>query len=194
MECCIRVLNTKRFKSVQEIMGIEGGCAAGYFQAWSAVTYDWKGIERRPIPPEWYEFRGRTGHARGKGPSNRNATHPVNAILNYAYTVASAQLQIQAMAEGYDPSIGLLHETLPGRSAFILDMIEPVRPVIDAKILFMLKYHTLDPTDFIIRKDGVCRLSPQLARAVAALIKGKLDPRGRNQTFKDLQSRVTSTC
>lgn len=170
MESCIGVLNRKRFKTVSEIMGIEGGCASGYFQAWSAVTYDWKGIERRPIPPEWYEFKGRADHARGKGPSNRNATHPVNAILNYAYAVASAQLHIQAMAEGYDPSIGLLHETLPGRSAFILDIIEPVRPVIDAKILFMLKYHTLDPADFIIRKDGVCRLSPQFARKVATVV------------------------
>ena len=39
-----------------------------------------------------------------------------------------------------DTSIGLLHETLPGRSAFILDIIEPVHPFIGAKILFMLKY------------------------------------------------------
>ena len=52
----------------------------------------------------------------------------------------------------------------------VLDMIEPVRPVIDAKILFMLKYYTLDPADFIIRKDGVCRLSPQFARMVAGLV------------------------
>jgi hypothetical protein len=50
-------------------------------------------------------------------------------------------------------------------------MIEPLCSVVDAKILFMLKYHKLDPTDFIIQSDGVCRLSPQLARAVAALIK-----------------------
>jgi len=73
-----------------------------------------------------------------------------------------------------DTSIGLLHETLPGRSAFILDIIEPVRPVIDAKIIFTLKYHTLDPTDFIIRKDGVCRLSPQFARKVATVVESIL--------------------
>ena len=69
-----------------------------------------------------------------------------------------------------DPSIGLLHETLPGRSAFILDIIEPVRPVIDAKILYTLKHHTLDPSDFLIRKDGICRLSPQFARKVAMVV------------------------
>ena len=56
-------------------------------------------------------------------------------------------------------------------AGYVLDMIEPLRPATDPKILFMLKYHQLAPTDFIIREDGVCRLSPQLARAVAALIK-----------------------
>ena len=45
-----------------------------------------------------------------------------------------------------------------------------MRPVIDAKILFMLKYNTLEPTDFIIRKDGVCRLAPQFARKVAMVV------------------------
>ena len=53
----------------------------------------------------------------------------------------------------------------------VLDMIEPVRPVIDDKILFMLKYHKRAPADFIIRNDGVCWLWPQLAGAVAAVIK-----------------------
>lgn len=193
MERSIGLLKSKRFTSVQEIMGIEGGCASLYFQTWGAVTFDWKGIERRPIPPEWYEFRGRADHARGKGPSNRNATHPVNAILNYAYTVASAQLQIQAMAEGYDPSIGLLHETMPGRSAFILDVIEPVRPVIDAKILYMLKHHTLDPTDFIIRKDGVCRLSPQFARKVTMVVETILPLHPVALTWVNGSERLTGT-
>jgi CRISPR-associated protein Cas1 len=167
----ISTLQNKRFTDVNEILGIEGGCANTYFNAWRTITYDWKGIGKHPIPDEWYEVGGRAGRTKGKGPTNRNATHPVNALLNYAYAVASAQLQLQLIADGFDPSVGLMHETQPGRSAYVLDMIEPLRPVIDAKILFMLKYHKLAPADFIIRSDGVCRLSPQLARAVAALIK-----------------------
>ena len=167
----IAILQKKQFADVNEILGIEGGCASSYFNAWQTVTYDWKGIGQHPIPEEWYMVGSRTGRTKGRGPTNRNATHPINALLNYAYAVASAQLQIKLIADGYDPSVGLLHETQPGRSAYVLDMIEPLRPTIDAKILFMLKYHKLAPADFIIRTDGVCRLSPQLARAVAALIK-----------------------
>jgi CRISPR/Cas system-associated endonuclease Cas1 len=41
---------------------------------------------------------------------NRNASHPVNAILNYAYTVLQGEIQIEAVAEGYDPTIGIMHE------------------------------------------------------------------------------------
>ena len=167
----IAILQKKQFADVNEILGIEGGCANTYFNAWRTVTYDWKGIGQHPIPEEWHEVRSRTGRTKGRGPTNRNATHPINALLNYAYAVASAQLQIKLIADGFDPSVGILHETQPGRSAYVLDMIEPLRPVIDAKILFMLKYHPLAPADFIIRDDGVCRLSPQLARAVAALCK-----------------------
>jgi CRISPR-associated endonuclease Cas1 len=167
----ISILQKKQFTDLREIMGIEGSCANTYFNAWQTITYDWKGIGKHPIPGDWYEVRGRTGRTKGRGPTNRNATHPINALLNYAYAVRSAQLQLELIAQGYDPSVGLLHETQAGRSSYVLDMIEPLRPVVDAKILFMLKYHKLDSTDFIVRSDGVCRLSPQLARAVAALIK-----------------------
>jgi CRISPR associated protein Cas1 len=37
---------------------------------------------------------------------NRNASHPVNAILNYAYAVLQSQIQIGAVAKGYDPTVG----------------------------------------------------------------------------------------
>src|SRR5271165_2369980 len=33
---------------------------------------------------------------------NRNAAHPVNALLNYAYTVLESVLRIKAIADGYE--------------------------------------------------------------------------------------------
>jgi CRISPR associated protein, Cas1 family len=39
----------------------------------------------------------------------RNATHPINAILNYAYAVLESQVRTQIVADGYDPTIGCLH-------------------------------------------------------------------------------------
>jgi CRISPR-associated protein Cas1 len=40
---------------------------------------------------------------------NRNAAPQVNAILNYAYAVLESEGRIKAIAEGYDPTIGIMH-------------------------------------------------------------------------------------
>jgi CRISPR/Cas system-associated endonuclease Cas1 len=59
---------------------------------------------------------------------NRNAAHPVNAILNYAYTVLEGELRIKVIADGYDPTIGIMHEGRDGSSKFVFDLMEPERP------------------------------------------------------------------
>jgi CRISP-associated protein Cas1 len=84
---------------------------------------------------------------------NRNASHPVNAILNYAYGALQGQVRIDAIADGYDPTIGIMHEARS--SVFIFDLMEPERPVIDRKVLEFIKGHVFDPADFVIRLDGV---------------------------------------
>jgi CRISP-associated protein Cas1 len=40
---------------------------------------------------------------------NRNASHPVNAILTYAYAALESENRINAISEGYDPTIGIMH-------------------------------------------------------------------------------------
>jgi CRISPR-associated protein Cas1 len=62
---------------------------------------------------------------------NRNAAHPVNPILNYAYRTLESEVRIKAISEGYDPTIGIMHEGSDGSSKFIFDLMEPERPRID---------------------------------------------------------------
>ena len=50
-----------------------------------------------------------------------NAAHPVNAILNYAYAALESEIRIKAISEGYDPTIGIMHEGGDGSSKFIFD-------------------------------------------------------------------------
>jgi CRISP-associated protein Cas1 len=100
---------------------------------------------------------------------NRNASHPTNAILNYAYAVLKSQIQINVVAEGYDPTIGIMHEGSDGSSAFVFDLIGPERAGIDRKVLEFIKTNAFHLADFIIRSDGVCRLNPELARCVVGL-------------------------
>ena len=118
-------------------------------------------------PDEWRTLGPRSSRFQLTG--NRNAAHPVNAILNYAYAVMQSQVQIKAVADGYDPMLGIMHYERDGSPAFVFDLMEPERPNVDRAVLSFLKSEALHPADFTIQEDGVVRLNPELARAVAAL-------------------------
>jgi len=154
--------------NVTELRALEANAAAAYFRAWRGIPIKWRGTSRRPIPETWKEIGQRTTLFQLAG--NRNASHPVNAVLNYAYAVLQSQIQINTVAEGYDPTIGIMHEVRDGSSAFIFDLMEPERPAADCKVLKFIKGHVFDPADFVIRSDGVCRLNPEMARSVVGLV------------------------
>ena len=163
-------LMTETFDDLNAIFAIEGECASAYFAAWHGMPIGWTGTARRPVPDGWLTYTGRSSLATGVKAENRNASHPVNALLNYAYAVKLAQMQIQAIADGYDPTLGIMHNGKRGSPALILDLIEPERPRVDAAILTFIQSRKFAAADFVIRANGGCRLSPQLARAVAQLV------------------------
>lgn len=163
-------LSAERFRELNEIRVLEGECAARYFDAWRDLEIRWAGTGRKPIPDDWRQFTMRSSLANGIKPYNCSASHPVNAMLNYAYAVKLAQLQLQAISDGYDPTLGIMHNARRGKPSFALDLIEPERPQVDSAILNLIKSHSLHTVDFVLTRDGVCRLSPQLARAVATAV------------------------
>jgi CRISP-associated protein Cas1 len=158
-------------RSIATLLGIEGRAAYSYFSAWQSLPLRWKGVGRHPIPDDWYQVGPRTSGKNRVG-TNRNATHPVNAMLNYAYAILESQVRMQIVAEGYDPTIGFLHSSAPERHALVLDLMEPQRPIVDRKMLEFVQAHVFHPADFTIRSDGVCRLNPQLTRFIAERIHG----------------------
>jgi CRISPR-associated protein Cas1 len=161
-------LDARQPNSIVELRALEANAAAAYFRAWKGMPIKWRGVSRRPIPDAWRTIGQRTSLFLRAG--NRNASHPVNAILNYAYTVLQSQLQIDAIAEGYDPTIGVMHEGSNGSAAFIFDIMEPHRPLVDRKVSDFVRSHTFDPADFMICSDGVCRLNPEMARAIVHIL------------------------
>ncbi len=117
-------------------------------------------------------------HIRTQEVGNRNASHPVNAIPNYAYGILESQVRIQLIAAGFDPTIGFLHSGRGGRADFVLDLMEPLRPIVDRKVLEFVQTHTFHPADFTIRSDGVCRLNPEMAKRVVQMCIGlRQEPR-----------------
>jgi CRISP-associated protein Cas1 len=151
------------------LRGVEGRAAGAYFGAWNGVPLAWKSTTRFPIPDAWLQIGWRASVRASLKPKNINANHPFNAMLNYAYAVRQSQLQIEAVAAGFDPIIGLMHHAHHGVPAYIFDLMEPERPKVDAALLQFALAQTFTGADFVIANDGVCRLAPQLARRVVGL-------------------------
>lgn len=147
---------------------IEANSAAAYFRAWRDIPIKWRGLTKNPIPDEWKSIGARTSEFALAG--NRNASHPLNAMLNYAYTVLESQQRLKALGEGYDPTIGIMHQGGNGAAAFIFDVMEPERSKVDRAIMNFVRTQTFHPTDFTLRSDGVVRLNPQLARAIVSML------------------------
>jgi CRISP-associated protein Cas1 len=178
-------------ENISELRTLEANCAAAYFRSWVGILIKWRGTSRRPIPDNWRSVGPRSSPYHLAG--NRNAAHPVNAILNYAYAALESEIRIKAISEGYDPTIGIMHEGNDGSSKFIFDLMEPERPKIDRGVLDFVKAHVFDPADFIIRADGVCRLNPEMARMVVTKVSTQQARRGRRQVDADARVEVRSS-
>jgi hypothetical protein len=84
---------------------IEARGAAVYVKGWQDQPIAWKGVGRKPIPRDWHRCGNRPGIL---GRSNRHASHPVNAMLNYAYSILEAEVRIAVLEAGLDTEIGLI--------------------------------------------------------------------------------------
>jgi CRISPR-associated protein Cas1 len=81
--------------SIDELIVIEARAALAYWANWSFTLKH----RKRNWPSRWTLFAYRASLI-SAGP--RHATHPVNAILNYAYSVATAQVTRCLIAIGFD--------------------------------------------------------------------------------------------
>ena len=175
----LEALSSSRPASIAKLLGLEGKAAFAYFHAWQGIPLKWAGTSRRPVPEQWLTIGPRSSNRTMKMSSNKLANHPVNAMLNYAYAILEAQVRIQIAVDGYDPMLSYLHASSPERPGLTFDFMEPLRPVVDRKILEFVKGQTFRPGDFTLRSDGVCRLNPEMARRVVGLVMEGLPLAGR---------------
>lgn len=175
----IRELSHTPPKTLKALRGIEGRSALLYFSAWRQISISWKGLGRRPIPTDWHQIGPRTSANNVKG-YNRDASHPVNAILNYAYAVLESHVRIEIISQGYDPTIGYLHTFEKYRAALVCDLMEPLRPVLDQAVLTFMQAHTFQRADFTIRDDGVCRINPDMGKQITILAMAALSRCGNS--------------
>jgi CRISP-associated protein Cas1 len=113
---------------------------------------------------------------------SNNARHRINAMLNYGYAMLISQVRTELVAAGFYPSIGFAHRRSWNPIPPVYDLMEPLRPVVDKKVLEFALAHTFTPGDFTIAQKGGCRLNPQLAKSVAKHIAG-FECRDRIENF-----------
>jgi len=150
--------------TARELLGMEGKAAAAHFAAWSIIPIRWKHLDKHPVPEDWLTFTSRSALRAKKVPTNRRATHPVNAMLNYLYGVLEMRARVQVIADGFDPTRGILHgEGDNGRDAFVFDLLERNRPTAEALVLRWLSEGRAVASDYSISGTGICRLNARLA-------------------------------
>jgi CRISPR-associated endonuclease Cas1 len=87
----------------------------------------------------------------------RAATNPVNALLNYVYSLLESESRLAVLSAGLDPTLGVLHADQRNRDSFALDAMEPIRPAVDAFVLDLLEERVLTSRDFAELPNGICR-------------------------------------
>jgi CRISPR-associated endonuclease Cas1 len=162
-------LATEGIETIDELRQLEASAAALYFGAWSgraecAPTFATKDLRR--IPPHWSRYEGRRS-VLASAASNRKAERPVNAMLNYLYSLVEAESILACQAVGLDPGLGIVHADAKGRQSLALDLMEPVRPEVDTFVLDLVERRTFRKAEFTETADGHVRLLAPLTHELA---------------------------
>lgn len=144
--------------NLMDLRLLEGRIAKKYwqYQAFTLKTY-------KKFPTWWLEFKNRSSDV---GVNNKHATHPINAILNYAYAVVTGMIKRKCIMTGLDVSIGSLHADNDRRDSLCYDLLELVRGDVDVVLLTWAKSVIWRRTDFRTSELGVVSLDDSLRRVV----------------------------
>jgi len=121
-------------------------------------------------------FAGRASPLTG---NPRSAANPANAILNYLYALLEAEARFACLAMGLDPGLGVLHADLRARDSLALDVMEAVRPEVDAYLLELLRRRVFRGADFAESRQGGCRVLAPLTHELAETLpawRGRIAP------------------
>jgi CRISPR-associated endonuclease Cas1 len=163
-------------EEAQDIPGLLAGelrAAGAYWQAWEAVPVTVaprRNARRDSVPQHWRSFGARASLLTG-GP--RSATNPANAMLNYLYTLLAAETTFACHAVGLDPALGIFHmdrDHATDRAALAFDVMEAVRPSVDAYVLALITERTLSMEHLGETRQGACRLASTLTAELASTL------------------------
>ncbi|HXW80377.1 MAG TPA: CRISPR-associated endonuclease Cas1, partial [Acidimicrobiales bacterium] len=159
----------KGSETIEEARQLEASAAALYFGAWAGrpeTTPSFVAKDRARVPAHWSRFEGRRS-VLASASANRKAERPMNALLNYLFALLEAEAILACQAVGLDPGLGIVHNDAKGRQSLALDIMEPVRPEVEAFVLDMLEARTFRKAEFAETEEGHVRLRAPLTHELA---------------------------
>jgi CRISPR-associated endonuclease Cas1 len=144
----------------QSIRLVEAQAAGVYWALWRALPVNFPRKDMSRVPDHWRTFGARISPLTR---SPRLAVNPPNAILNYLYTLLESESRLAATALGLDPGMGVLHADTEARDSLACDLMETVRPQVDAFLLDWMTRESFKREWFFEQRDGNCRLMSSLA-------------------------------
>lgn len=138
--------------TLDELRGVEGEAARGYFQALNLVV--------KPAFRTSFQLDGRT---------RRPPLDRFNALISFLYAMLMNDCRSACETVGLDPQLGFLHAVRPGRAALALDLQEEFRAVLcDRLALTLINRGQIGEKDFDLREGGAVMLNDRGRRAVVA--------------------------
>jgi len=147
-------------KSVDSLRVLEALAAKAYWSAWRNVRVDFPTKDLGRVPEHWRTFGTRESPLTA---SPRLAVNPPNAMLNYLYALLESEARLAVTALGLDPGLGVMHFDSRTRDSLACDLMEPIRPRVDAYVFDWIARGPLRREWFFEQRDGNCRLMGSFA-------------------------------
>jgi len=151
-------------QSIDALRPLEALAAKAYWAVWRNVRVDFPTRDLGRVPRHWRTFGTRESPLTA---SPRLAINPPNAMLNYLYALLESEARLAIAALGLDPGLGVMHFDSPSRDSLASDLMEPIRPRVDAYVLDWITRGPLRREWFFEQHDGNCRLMALFAQRLS---------------------------
>lgn len=151
-------------ENIASIRLIEAQAASAYWSAWRMLPLTFPKKDLLRVPEHWRRFGTRVSPLTG---SPRLAVTPGCAMMNYAYALLEAEASLAARALGLDAAMGIFHVDQQSRDSLSCDLMEPVRPQVDAYLLDWITTQPLKREWFFEKSDGNARLMASLTEKLS---------------------------
>ncbi len=121
------------------------------------------------MPDHWLRYEGRRSRL-GSVSGNRKVERPVNALLYYLFALVEVEAVLACHRVGLDPGLGIMHLDAKSRNSMALDLMEPVRPAVEAWTLELVARRSFMKSSFTETADGHVRILAPLTHELADTI------------------------